>query len=989
MKKSIAKSVLKCSAAAIAVAAFASDAQAAPKSWGWWKKPHAASAAPPSNNPVKSPLATVVFNPISPAHGDINPFYGDINPFHGDINPFYGDIGPFWGDISPFWGDINPFHGDINAFWGDINPFHGDLGAFWCDISDFWKNIGPEWGELNAIWNNLSASDNNSLTDYQYLADQLLSIVARAEEVFGAAVQEQTSTPVWEGIARDVFSKYGIDVNNPKSLQNVSAADRSQMFLEFYDALMAFSGGDRADHWMPAVNWSPRIAQDAGLGAGADVGLLDGAISFQSGLWDSVYSHTGIADYNNHHGAFVGSLIVAPHDQRGVMGIAPEAAIFSHNPFDETQTADWDDVRDGIANLSDQGSDIINMSLGVSGYVLHQEWANVLMDQGVRAIAQNAVFVKAAGNDGVTQRENVDFRAAPPVENLLIVGSVNPNKEISYFSNRPGEACLTVKGICLEENKLKYRFLVAPGELILASDNQGEVHRVSGTSFAAPQVSGALALMISRWPWMKNYTTEAAEIILKSAEDLGDPGVDGVYGWGLLDVAASQQPLDDRALVVETKHGQMSIYDSGLTLSALGISSASGDTTITAFEHIGRGYRDFEIALSSLDLSSQSGADEKYLQVKLAAPANASGSTKKAPHTSTKMNGNEKQFNGDAISFSAPLAGNEAWRFNATATRVNPYDENRDREAAFRTGAEIVNVETGLSLQFGAGEGAVALSGQGGFGYFSDHDAATGGVNPVLGFASGGAYLGVAAPVGGRMLVSFGVTSNEEAHAYRQPFSGEEVEIRNGLDDYRADAIAMDVAYSLTDRVTLNAGYTQLKEATGLLGAQGAGALSLSGGATTDATTVGAEGWLTDNLALSFSATAARTRMTEFDASTLRIGDDGVTSTAFQAAATAWSVFAKGDSMRISFAQPLHVENGALTLTATQVIDRETGALGLVEEEIHLGGARPYVAETLYSRPIGESGAWISAFSRVRLHARDPGVGDAVFSFGSRFTLPL
>lgn len=977
MKKSVAKSLLRCSAAAAALASFAAEVQAGPNDGGGWKKTTPAS---PAAQQTTAP-SMVAFNPIGPSHGDINPFYGDINPFYGDINPFYGDISPFWGDISPFWGDINPFHGDINAFWGDIDPFHGDIGAFLCDISEFWRDIGPAWGALNDSWNTAVANGQNA----DDLAAQLITIVEKAEAVFGEAAYAQTSTPVWEGVARDLLGKYGVDVNNPQSLLAVSAADRSQMFLEFYDALMAYSGADRADHWMPAINWSPRIARDAGLGAGADVGLLDGAISFQSGLWDSVYSHSGLADYSNDHGAFVGSLIVAPHDRQGVMGVAPEAAVFSHNPFDESQTADWTDVSDGIKQLSQQGSDIINMSLGVPGYVLHQEWAHILTGPGVRAVAQNAVFVKAAGNEGVTQRENVDFKTAPPVENLLIVGSVNPNKEISYFSNRPGEACLTVNTACLEENKLKYRFLVAPGELILASDNQGKVRRVSGTSFAAPQVSGALALMISRWPWMKEYTTEAADIILQTAEDLGAPGVDGVYGWGLLDVEASQQPLDEKALVIETALGAVSVHDAGLALSALGISVAGADTTITAFEYIGRGYRDFEIPLSALNLDEQTvqSAGQKYLQLKLS--ATLAGKSK--PPKGEKKN--KKKFSGDMSSVSTTIAGNRFWRVNMTATPVNPYDENQDPEIAFRTGGEIVNVETGLSFKFGSGEGAVALNGQAGFGYLSDHDTATGGVNPIFGLASGGAYFGVAAPIGDRALVSFGLSSNEEAHTYRQPVSGEEVEIQNGLDDYRAAAIGVDLAYALTDRITLNAGYTQLNEATGVLGAQGAGVLSLSGGAKTDATTIGAEAWLANNLALSVSATAARTRSAAFDASALSIGEDGVTSTAFEAAATAWGMFAGGDQIRVSFAQPLHVENGALTLTSTQVVDRETGELGLVDQEIHLGGARGYVAETLYSAPIGKFGASISAFGRVRLSAEEPGADGAIFSLGSRFTLPL
>ena len=59
---------------------------------------------------------------------------------------------------------------------------------------------------------------------------------------------------------------------------------------------------------------------------------------------------------------------------------------------------------------------------------------------------------------------------------------------------------------------------------------------------------GRVALLQSRWNWLKQNPEETAEIILRSATDLGAPGVDGTYGWGLLNVAASQAPLNPDAL---------------------------------------------------------------------------------------------------------------------------------------------------------------------------------------------------------------------------------------------------------------------------------------------------------------------------------------------------------------------------------------------------------------------------------------------------------
>ena len=66
------------------------------------------------------------------------------------------------------------------------------------------------------------------------------------------------------------------------------------------------------------------------------------------------------------------------------------------------------------------------------------------------------------------------------------------------------------------------RFIVAPGELILVSDGKGGVTRMSGTSFSAPLVAGAIALIHDRWPWLKKYPRDVAKILLESATDLGE-----------------------------------------------------------------------------------------------------------------------------------------------------------------------------------------------------------------------------------------------------------------------------------------------------------------------------------------------------------------------------------------------------------------------------------------------------------------------------------
>jgi subtilisin family serine protease len=67
----------------------------------------------------------------------------------------------------------------------------------------------------------------------------------------------------------------------------------------------------------------------------------------------------------------------------------------------------------------------------------------------------------------------------------------------------------------------------------LVGARPGGYWKVQGTSFAAPMVSGAAALIRSRWPTMP--AGEVINRIIRTAKDLGTPGRDPVYGFGLVD----------------------------------------------------------------------------------------------------------------------------------------------------------------------------------------------------------------------------------------------------------------------------------------------------------------------------------------------------------------------------------------------------------------------------------------------------------------------
>ena len=924
---------------------------------------------------------------VLPYWGEINPFYGEINPFWGEINPFYGEINPFWGEINPFWGEINPFYGEISAFWGEINPFYGEINPFWGEINSFWRDAGPEWGSIYAQWGEINPFDEGSETQYAEIAEQLNLLFESAETAFDGVMPDKDK----ESFFKYLQKKYDFNLDDPITLQNMNGDTRSRFFLDFYDGLMSFSKVDHVDHWMATSRWSPSLSQAAGGGDGVTVGVLDFRFDKKVGI--DVKHEKGEKEKKEFtHGAAVTSLIAAPHDGEGLMGVAPDVELNIYSPFDKSGTADWKDVSKGLGELGKRDSNIINMSLGVPEWTLHPEWASVFSDKKVATGLEGALFVISAGNDGVTQTVDVDWTAVGSAENLLVVGSVGPTGEISSFSNRPGEACLIVDGVCPPDNLLMNRFLVAPGELVLVSDGEDGVTRMSGTSFAAPLVSGAAALVQGRWGWLE--ASDTADVLLLSAQDLGEPGVDPVYGHGLLDVDAALSPLDPQNLVYVTPDGTGSLMTvSGRTVPTASLSTLSmsagqlsfaepNANQVSALEPLGDTYRDFLIPLSEIVVGgatsqrASAASTENYLAERTAAPVEPRGKKDKKK---------KKKFH-DTHEFANVVSAGGRWEVGLTAGLRDPLAPVAEGELAFQTGVAIHDRASGAELRLGVGEGAIALNRQAGFGLFSDYRPSTGGVNPVVGFASGGAYVMSGGDVNSKTSLSFGITSATDEHVYADPLTGEERPSLGGLSDYEAVAFLTGVRHSVSDQVTVHASYTHLDEATGLLGAQGSGPLSLDGGAQTNAVTLGADARLGRRFTASVSTTMAQTGSADFAESALAL-TESATSTAFQVSARRDGLFGDHDALRASIIQPLHVESGAIEYSATQVVDRETGELGDVTERWALGGERPLVGEMLYATPLLDGRAEISLFGRFDIAGDAVNADLANASTGLRFGL--
>ena len=923
--------------------------------------------------------------PFDPLGGRIRAFAGQVDSLGGRIRAFEGDLSPFIGRIRAFEGDLDAMGGWIRAFEGDLDPFKGNIRAFWGDLSPTGGELDPKIGRIRAFSDDFMVQGSTVLAAWDSggqaaLEAALKQLFASGEEQWGDEVSAQTGASFQDGFAKEFFAKWGLDPANLSQLHNWDAWTRQAFLLDWYDNLLNFSGMDHVDHWMNAVNWTPALTQVQGGGASTTIGVLDFFATPDSDVGRKTVYAGGYQNINDSHGTAVSSLLVSSHDGRGIMGIAPNATIAGFNPFDETLTASWDDVRTGLVAMGQANASVVNLSLGVSGYTMPSDWRDLFNYEPIQQYRDSTIYVIAAGNDGIAQPHDLEFGGALDTT-FILVGSVDPNGQISAFSNRPGIACLLNNGSCGKTNgqylkgdnylevggPLMYRFLVAPGEMILVSDGLGGVTRVSGTSFAAPLVTGAIALIQDRWPWLKDHPDDVAKAILESAQDLGEPGVDPVYGWGLLDIEASQAALDfnDLTFYLAGTDGSYTPQKiNQLQKSGFQSSWAANDMYFVAFEDLVDSDRDFLIPLSGrlFNTSVNGQTMQEFMYHRF---VNWLGGT----------NGFAKVGISDMQRSRAVPVG-DGWSFAMSGT-MNVVSGNRFLlQPVLETTARFSSPDNGFDFAFGHGNGAALIGGQRNLGLRSDYNPATGGANPLLGFAAGGTHVSTRARIAHGLDFSLGFSEGDASVAEdiaREDFGLEDRNLLVNRGDYRAFATTARLDYAVSGASQISLAVTILDERDALLGVRSIEESDFGSGVRTTGLTMAADFDLGDGVSLFGSATGS-TSAGAADA-TLRV--NGALSSAFQLGVAKRGVLGTRDNLRLTVAQPLTLERGYINAEMIGVVDRTTGEKGTITERFDIANTaqRRFVAEGYYAAPVLRGAGEVSMFARAELRP-DANVGN-------------
>ena len=277
--------------------------------------------------------------------------------------------------------------------------------------------------------------------------------------------------------------------------------------------------------WQQSQGEDVKIAVlDTGVSKHPDLANnVKGGINFSSSLADDYEDRVG-------HGTHVAGIIAAINNNIGVVGVAPKAQIYAIKVLGDSGAGSYDMVAQGISWAIENQMDIISMSLGSNTP------STVIHEVIKQAYDNNITIIAAAGNDGDDYPDDdIDYPARYP--EVIAVGAVNKYLERSWFSGDGKELDI-----------------MAPGQEINSTYlNQGYAI-LSGTSMAAPFITGVVALLIAKHRKTDHNATpidtpeRVREHLLRTADDAGEIGRDNFYGYGIVSPKKLLQSLNISSL---------------------------------------------------------------------------------------------------------------------------------------------------------------------------------------------------------------------------------------------------------------------------------------------------------------------------------------------------------------------------------------------------------------------------------------------------------
>ncbi len=301
------------------------------------------------------------------------------------------------------------------------------------------------------------------------------------------------------------------------------------------------------------------------------------------------------------HGTHVAGIISGSRADSGIMsvgfnGVAPQALLYNVKVLGDNADGFYTDFIAGInwaidpdANpATDDGAQVINMSLGsFHAYDAADPLVTTLrnvVEKGVIVVASSGNCNPAAPSEKCGDYRGVTIPASSP--HVIAVGALDDENNPADFSSGG-----YIEGVGIKPD------VSAPGVAIESASPGRKYVRMSGTSMAAPHVSGAAALLLGANPSLT--PARISRLLELTATDLGETGKDERFGSGLLNLRGIMEPrpvlstesvsysiIESEAysgVVTLTNKGAKALEVTGLR-STPGIEASLGRTTLEAAE---------------------------------------------------------------------------------------------------------------------------------------------------------------------------------------------------------------------------------------------------------------------------------------------------------------------------------------------------------------------------------------------------------------------
>ncbi len=275
------------------------------------------------------------------------------------------------------------------------------------------------------------------------------------------------------------------------------------------------------DPLVPLQWWRAAIGSDRvdSPGAGKPVTVVDSGVDLTHPEFATRPNTTALnaqttTDVDEDHGTEVSSVVAAPNNGVGIVGIYPDAVlrVWDASPFGFLNEGA---AIQGIYEAARRGPGVINLSFG-------GEDDDPLLDDAIRfAFRSGSLVVAAAGNDALSGNPP-NFPAF--YAHVLTVGATNEAGQVASFSTVSPSVDMAAPGV---------RIPVAEPT---SQDVSGYI-LASGTSFASPLVAGAAAWVWTVRPELDN--TQLFEVMRRATTDIAAPGFDNASGYGLLNIPSA------------------------------------------------------------------------------------------------------------------------------------------------------------------------------------------------------------------------------------------------------------------------------------------------------------------------------------------------------------------------------------------------------------------------------------------------------------------